>query len=238
MLISSAGIVLNTINYSETSLVARIFTEHHGLQSFMVKGVRKKGAAVKKNLFAPLSLVNLVYYFKEREGLQVLKEISISHHLHGIMNDMTKTSVLLFMNELLNHSINPAMPDTALFHFIEEEVLALESNEVAVAIFPLRFVVGLSRALGFAPVKNYSATYNCFDLTEGSFKNSLPPHNYYIAEPQSGLLSEFLQNNTGFASTHDSRTILLSNMLDYLKLHLQGFGDIKSHLVLAEVLGD
>ena len=238
MLISSAGIVLNTINYSETSLVARIFTEHHGLQSFMMRGVRKKGASVKRNLFAPLSLVNIVYYFKEREGLQVLKEISVAHHLHGIMSDMTRSSVLIFMNELLNHSINPAMPDKALFHFIESEVLALESNELPVAVFPLHFVVGLCRALGFAPVENYSAQYNYFDLTEGSFKNTLPPHNYYIAEPQTRLLSDILHNNANSVSTHDSRTILLGNMLDYLKLHLQGFGDIKSHLILAEVLRD
>ena len=238
MLITSAGIVLNTINYSETSLVARIFTEHHGLQSFMVKGVRKKGASVKRNLFAPLSLVNLVYYFKEREGLQVLKEISVSHHLHGIMSEMTKSAVLLFMNELLNHSINQGMPDKSLFQFIENEILLLENSQIPTAVFPLHFIIGLSSALGFAPIENYSSEYNYFDLTEGSFKNSLPPHNYYIAEPQSELLSHMLQNNIAAISTHNSRTILLSNMLDYLKLHLQGFGDIKSHLILAEVLRD
>lgn len=238
MLISSAGIVLNTINYSETSLVARIFTEHHGLQSFMVKGVRKKGAAVKRNLFAPLSLVNLVYYFKEREGLQVLKEISVSHHLHGIMSDMTRSAVLLFMNELLNRSINHGMPDKGLFCFIEKEVLLLENSEIPVTVFPLKFIIGLSTALGFAPVENYSSENNYFDLTEGSFKKSLPPHNYYIAEPQSGLLANLMSDHSGASSTHESRTTLLNSMLDYLKLHLHGFGDIKSHHVLATILRD
>lgn len=238
MLITSAGIVLNTINYSETSLVARIYTEQHGLQSFMVKGVRKKGASVKRNLFAPLSLVNLVYYFKEREGLQVLKEISVSHHLHGIMSDMTKSAVLLFMNELLNHSINHGMPDKGLFHFIENEVLSLENSEIPAAVFPIKFILGLSNALGFAPVENYSSEYNYFDLTEGDFKKSLPPHNYYIAEPQSGLLADLMKDHTVANSTHESRTILLNNMLDYLKLHLHGFGDIKSHQVLATILRD
>ena len=34
------GIVLHTIKYSETSVIAKIYTEKLGLVSYMIKGVR------------------------------------------------------------------------------------------------------------------------------------------------------------------------------------------------------
>ena len=50
------GIVLRTVKYGETSLVAIILTELFGVQTYMVNGVRtSKKTSAKANL---LSLIN------------------------------------------------------------------------------------------------------------------------------------------------------------------------------------
>lgn len=43
MIYSTKGIVLRTIKYGETSVIASIFTESFGVQSYIVNGVRTSG---------------------------------------------------------------------------------------------------------------------------------------------------------------------------------------------------
>ncbi|NTW99752.1 MAG: DNA repair protein RecO, partial [Geobacteraceae bacterium] len=76
---STRGIVLHSMDYSETSIIVRVYTEQLGLQSYIVKGVRKKGARLKRNLFSPLSVLKLVANHKEGEGLRVLREAACFH---------------------------------------------------------------------------------------------------------------------------------------------------------------
>ncbi|MDR2283209.1 MAG: recombination protein O N-terminal domain-containing protein, partial [Sphingobacterium sp.] len=44
MLQKTKGIALKTTNYSESSIVAQIFTENLGLQSYLINGARKPKA--------------------------------------------------------------------------------------------------------------------------------------------------------------------------------------------------
>ena len=59
MLQKTLGIVLHTLKYNDTSLIADIYTETAGRASFIVKIPRSRKAAVKSVLFQPLSLVEL-----------------------------------------------------------------------------------------------------------------------------------------------------------------------------------
>ena len=42
MLIKTAGIIFQTKKYSESSLIADIYTEEKGLRSYIISGVRSK----------------------------------------------------------------------------------------------------------------------------------------------------------------------------------------------------
>ena len=73
MIYKTRGIVLRTVDYSDTSLIAKIYTEQFGIQSYLIKGAHRKNASIKANLFQPLALLELVVYKKEKKQLQVLK---------------------------------------------------------------------------------------------------------------------------------------------------------------------
>src|SRR5471030_912859 len=51
MIYSTKGIVLRTVKYGETSVIAAIFTEVFGIQSYIVNGVRTAGRTSKNDLF-------------------------------------------------------------------------------------------------------------------------------------------------------------------------------------------
>src|SRR5262249_1638687 len=97
------GIVLRTVKYGETSLIATIFTELFGVQSYLVNGVRassKKGSG-KANLFQPAAILDLITYHNELRNLQRIKEFRWDYLYLRIFSDIRKNAVALFMVELL-----------------------------------------------------------------------------------------------------------------------------------------
>ena len=59
MLQKTLGIVLHTLKYKDTSLIADIYTEVAGRASFMVSIPRSRKAAEKTDSFQPRELVTL-----------------------------------------------------------------------------------------------------------------------------------------------------------------------------------
>ena len=74
MLQKTLGIVLHTLKYKDTSLIADIYTEVAGRASFMVSITRSRKAAVKPVLFQPLALVELEADFRPNATIYKVKE--------------------------------------------------------------------------------------------------------------------------------------------------------------------
>ncbi len=68
MLIKTRGIVLSYLKYRETSIIARIYTERLGVQSYVVNGVRKAKPPGRIALFQPFTLLELVAYVARGSG--------------------------------------------------------------------------------------------------------------------------------------------------------------------------
>lgn len=192
------------------------------------------------NLFGPLSLVDLVMVYKEKSTLQHLRDISITNTLSGISTDIRKTSLAIFINELLYKSIQGEEPDTALFEYIVDIAKYLNSTSAQIGSFHLCVAMELTHFLGFRPHDNFSASNRFFDLQEGAFTSSIPPHPYFLDEKFSEYWHELLlqsalqpvENEWGIAM----RNNLLNKILDYYRLHLPNFREMKSPEVLKEVL--
>ena len=129
MLHKTKGIVLRTVDYSDSSIIAKIYTELFGIQSYLIKGARRKNASVKANLFQPLSLLELVVYKKEKKQLQTLKEARPEMHFASIPNEPAKISILFFLNEIVLKCLHEEENNSELFSFLHETVQTLDSSE-------------------------------------------------------------------------------------------------------------
>ncbi len=109
------GIVLHQIKYSESSIIAKIYTEEFGIQSYMVRGVRKKGSKMKSGLFQALSMLDMVVYHKEKSNIQNLKEVRSAFPLTTIPFDIKKSSIILFLKDNLSKRLRAEEPNTALY---------------------------------------------------------------------------------------------------------------------------
>ena len=237
MLHKTRGIVFKSFDYGETSLVAHIYTELFGIQSYIINSVRKKHARVHSNIFQPLTLVDLVVYHKERPGLQRISDIRPSPPLQNIPLDLYKGSMVFFLDQVLYKSIREEESNPPLFEFIYNSILMLDEQKNPGNDFHLIFLIRLTKFLGFAPTKNYSPDCSIFNLKEGYFQTEFPKHPNFIPDPHSKFFAELINANYDAVTnlSNQERKLLINFMLEYFALHIEGFGNIQSHKVLEQV---
>lgn len=243
MLHATRGIVFHTIRYAETSLIAKIYTAHFGLQSYLVRGVHTPHPRHKPALFQPLSLLEMVVYHKERNTLQTIREIQLCHPYCSIPADIRKSAVALFICELAHKSIREEEPNPGLFDFLWESCVGLDQTKGAVSQYHIGFALNLMHHLGIFPQQNLTCRTPIFNLREGVFQTTVPGHTHYLDEPDSALFRQLLSESAG-ASIAPPQVVLsprkrdqmLDTILLYYKLHLPGFRDLQSHHVLHTVL--
>jgi DNA repair protein RecO (recombination protein O) len=241
MLHQTRGIALHATKFSETSYVVKIYTELFGLQSYLVRGARKQNAKLKSGLFQPLTLLDLVVYHKEKASLQTLKEADYSHPYQDIPFDIRKSSIALFINELVYKTIHEEDPHPELFSFLYQTCLHLDDAVDNFTLFHLVFSLQLTRYLGCMPQLNYSKEALLLNLREGVFQATAPEHHEFLDPSLSKIFFQLLKTPEGAgASIHvpaKTRDTLLEMILLYYRLHVPGFREIQSHHVLHTVLG-
>jgi len=238
MLQRTRGIVLKITNYSENSVVAQIYTEELGLQSYLISGARKPKAKIPINMLQALHLLDLIVYVKEDGSLQRVKEAQSAPILQQIPLDITKGTVAIFINEILFKVLKHQAPDPHLFHFIHQSIIWLDQTDSAIYNFHLCFLMKLSRFLGYMPttspeIKPY------FDLVEGIFSLYPPAHTYVLQEPHTSLFYRILNVNYDesqkITMKHTDRIYLLQQIINFYKLHTENFGKVNSLLILEEI---
>jgi len=64
------GIVLQQIKYSDSQVIAQVYTEHFGRQSFIFRKPKTKKSAISLNILQPLFLLDINARFKESRQIQ------------------------------------------------------------------------------------------------------------------------------------------------------------------------
>ena len=242
MLQQTRGLVIRTVKYAETSLIARIYTEKLGLQSYIINSVRTANPTNKMVWLQPLTLLDMVVYHRKGKDLQRIKEMRPEYIFISIPFDTPRRLLALFIAEVLYKTLKEEEANTPQFEFLYEAVSYLDQSQQSVANFHLVFLLQLSRYLGFFPQNNFSTALNYFDLREGVFTTQLPFHTDYAAPPLTDWLSQLiglsLTQSHSLRLNRTSRKQLLQTLLRYYALHIEGFGELRSPDILEEVLGE
>jgi len=240
MLHKTRGIVFKTTDYSESSVIVQIFTEKFGLQSYLINGVKKPKAKISSNMLQPLHLLDMVVYHKSTGNVQRIAELKNSLVLQSIPYDVIKSCLAIFLNEILYKAVRQQTADENLFDFIFNAVEWLDHQTTAITNFHLFFLVRLTRYLGFYPDTYLMNDADYFDMKNGVFMKYKPDSVLYLSPPHTQnfnkLLTGSFENLIIIKFTNDERRYLLNKLLEYYALHIEGFGYIKSHEILEEIL--
>ena len=220
MLHNTRGVVFRFTRYGESSIIVNIFTAQFGLQGYIVKGVRSRSARGKIALYQPLTLLDLVVYHRENANLMHIREAKCIHLYNTVYRDVHKTSIAMFINEVLNKAVKEQSHAEELCEFLISSLVELDQSD-RTENFHLFFLLQLSKWLGFQPqsVDELADGRQLDAETESAARDLLKSQ-------------DFSMLNLG----NSQRRALLDVLLFFYARHIDGFGHLKSVSVLREIL--
>ena len=239
MLTKTEAIVLHSFKYGEARMIVDVFTRLDGRVSFIVPLPKTQKGRMKKQLFQPLTLLETEYDLRPSVQLQKLHDVRLLTPSVSIPFDASKLSIALFLAEFLYHALRSEQRNEPLFDYVRSSVEWLDGCSDHFANFHLVFLMRLSRFLGFYPNLTGYAPGDYFDLRASTFCQHPPLHSDFLDVDEAGKLCLMMrmhyENMHLFVMSRQERNRCIEVMMDYYRIHLPDFPELKALAVLREV---
>ncbi|QSW87140.1 DNA repair protein RecO [Flavobacterium endoglycinae] len=235
MLVKTKAIVISSLKFQEKSLIVKCFTLSNGLKSYFVRDAFSSRKANQKiAYFQPFSILEIEAVHKNKGTLENFKEIKSAVPFQSIHTDIVKSTMVMFLSEMLHYSIQEEEKNEQLFVFLETALTWLDHHD-EISNFHLILLLEITKYLGFYPdVSEIDLPF--FEINEGIF--TLFQKANVLSEHETNLFKKLLElkfDNDQKVFHVAERQILLKILIDYYSLHLEGFKKPKSLDILKEV---
>jgi DNA repair protein RecO (recombination protein O) len=145
----ATAIVLQVVEFSETSSIVTLFTREFGKIRGLAKGARRPKGPFDAALDL-LCLCRIVFLRKSSGALDLLTEAKLERRFRPRGRDLSSLYAAYYVAELLNALTDEYDPHSPLFDAAEETLRTL-STEGPIAAAVLRFEMTALRVLGHLP---------------------------------------------------------------------------------------
>ena len=233
------GVVLHTIKYGDSSMVAYLFTDLFGRMNYLIQGVHSsRGRGNQAALFQPMFLVEFEGIEQPQARMHRMKEVRSLTPLSSLPFDVRKSTISLFMAEVLYRLIRESEANEPLFDFVCRSVVQLDRMTEGISNFHLWFLVQLSAYLGFYP-GNEPIPNGYFDIRGGVFTPSVPAHRICMDASCSGLLGDLMDCEAdrlgSLPLSRTQRSAFMESMLLFFGYHLDAIRTVRSVSILREI---
>ena len=129
--------------------------------------------------------------------------------------------------------------DTVLYEFLERSIINLDTEETLTDIH-IKFMIQLSKILGFCPDNQYSKKNCYFNFNTGFYTPLFFENQNILSGKASSYLNELINNmgNSEFTTfpVKAIRNELLNGLIYYFKLHNEHIKNIESVEIIADIL--
>lgn len=224
MLVHTSGIILGKLKYQDHSLIVNCYTKECGLQSYILHHIlKKKKGKINPAYFLPLSQLELRATHKNNQTLHKINDVRLLHSYTSLQTNIYKSTVTLFLAEVLQSVLKEEEANSSLYHFLESSLLWYDLHEFN-ANFHILFLLKLSQHLGLYP--------NPKNLDQYFFIHEPNNHKINIFKELLGINFDTLSNVKMTASI---RQEILHEILHYFSVHLGSFKQPKSLAILHDV---
>lgn len=237
---STTGVVLHTLKYGDNALIVFLLTADRGRTSCIVRGIKGRHGGNRMALLQPMFVVEIEAVSSSRAQMDTIRDVRSAVPLVSVPFDIVKSTIAMFMAEVLYRLVRDVEPNSPLFDFVCGAVQSLDDAAEGVANFHLKFLVELSRYMGFYPSGDYREG-DLLDIREGAFVGALPLHGDAMSADNTRILaavmSEEFDTLSRISLNRTARDGFLSAMLDYFGYHLDTIHTIRSVEILRTVFG-
>lgn len=236
MEVKTKAIVLRTVKYGDSRMIVDMLTACSGRVSFACTLSKTNRGKIKKQLFQPLTILEICYDERTTTELQRLRDVRMALPFVSIPFDPYKLSIGMFLAEFLLYATRGEHDSEHLEEFTEKSLLWLDNASEGFANFHLVFMLHVSLFIGFYPNLDEYTEGAWFDLRDGSFTRTCPLHPDYL-KPEDArkirlLMRMNFDNMRFFKMNRTERGLCLDVITHYYRLHVPGFPELKSLAVL------
>jgi DNA repair protein RecO (recombination protein O) len=130
-IIKTRGIVLHTRVFSESSLIASLFTQQHGKITVLAKGIRRP----KSKLCGTLERFNyneIIFYKREFKEMYTLSDAEVIDQFEKIRVHPEKVTAAMVLCEFYNKTLPAEETDTTSFALLLEFLKSLQKTDISV----------------------------------------------------------------------------------------------------------
>lgn len=237
MQITTEALVLHALRYGDADLIVKLYTRTYGIRSYHIRNAfKRKKSSLKIALFQPLSQLRIQAVHRDKGTLERLTDVKSTYAYGSVTTHVVKTSIALFLSEVLNESIKEEEANFPLFDFLSYAFKTLDKAQ-SYSNFHLVFLIELSKYMGFYPDTS-TIDAPVFSLEDGFFGTSFSTE-LLIKPPEVAAFKTLL--GTKFDDFSElqipkmSRNVLLNHIITYFELHLQSFRKPKSLAVFNDI---
>ena len=232
-------IVLRTLKYNDSQIVVSLFSKDFGFFTTMARLSRGPRYGGKNTLWQVLNVLEVSLDYRVGNEFQKLSEVSIFLPWREIPYNPHKAAVAIFLGDFLFHALRGEGENQTLYDFIENSLSWFDESSSAFTAFHLFFMIRMTRFIGILPGLDGYAKSSMYDLNMSCFTMIVPNHGQYLDACDAVYVPILLR--TEYSQMHHlkiprkKRWHMLEIILRYYRLHVPGFGELKSLETLREL---
>jgi DNA repair protein RecO (recombination protein O) len=240
MITHTPCIVLKTVDFSESSKIATLFTKEHGKIGVMGKGAKRPKSKFR-GLLETGNLLNVVYYYKENRSVQTLSEADYHQKTMNLRFDFEKMAVMMSALELVSQLLHDRQINRPIFDFTQNFLAWLNDTQIKpAAVFPY-LQMRLAELMGIGlQLKPDSSSRMYLNLDSGLVsKQDSSTYSYPLAKSQYHYVQLALRTHHSiiFSTQFQNGELkeLVTYLDRYLNYHLEGLRSRKSDAVFDQL---
>lgn len=234
-------IALRTVRYSDRNSILTAYTRQGGRLSFLLPAGSGKAAARLRALLMPMGRFECVADI--RPGRDILPVRDVRGVVFPPVADPLRSTLALFVADLLSSLLREPMADPLLFDFIDHALRRLGEEDGpgvlrgdALLNFHICFLIRLTRFLGIEPDWATYRQGGVLDYADGIFRQLPPPHRNFLPPGESqaaAALGRMTFRNLGlYRMSRFERNTVLDRILMYYRTHYPSVGEPPSLAIL------
>lgn len=215
-----SALILTVHKHTGNNVIVDCYTREKGRMAFIYSFTKSNKG--HRALLSPMNWVSFSVSDSVKTPLARPKELQPLHLYKSIGNNPIKNLVMLFLSEIISHTIREENQDDDMFHFFENALLYYDEQQDNYDNFHLSFLVGLAALLGIAPpVESDKVSDNLYAMWEDKM-SVMEKENFKLI-----CLSPLNQCHL-ISLNGNERSRQLNIILDYLQHYAPGFKIPKS----------
>lgn len=246
MIIKTEAIVLRTIEYQESSIIATLFTREHGKIAVIAKGARKPKSKFSAYL-VPGQMLEVIYYMKQSRQVQTLSDASYMEKLDNLRVDLQKMALSTVTLELTSQLLHDHEVNEPLFEFLITMLPWMNRQDnVSRIMFPY-IQIRLTQLLGIG-IQNLAAEQEdtgqgyiniqsgtlTIKPVEGESIRLTPNQFQFVSESLKSMKSSIFDISLSKSELNS----LIDHLDKYFRYHIEGVKPRKSDAIFEQLLAE